>query len=153
MAGVGIDNDSDYMRHFISLAKELNMAIAVTYLQKWNPAPRNAVSIIDRSGEMVLTYAKVHTCDFGSMEASVTPGDDFPVCELDTKAGPVKVGCMICYDREFPESARILMLNGAEVVLVPNACGIEPVEDRSAQDTRLRKCGCHGNDKLCQPSL
>ena len=113
------------MRHFISLAKELNMAIAVTYLQKWNPAPRNAVSIIARSGEIILTYAKVHTCDFLPTEASVTPGDAFPVCVLDTKAGPVKIGCMTCYDREFPESARILMLNGAELILVPNACGID----------------------------
>ena len=33
---------------------------------------------------------------------------------------------MICYDREFPESARILMLKGAEVILVPNACPMEP---------------------------
>ncbi len=31
---------------------------------------------------------------------------------------------MICYGREFPESARLLMLNGAELVLVPNACGL-----------------------------
>ena len=45
--------------------------------------------------------------------------------ELDTAAGFVMVGCMICYDREFPESARILMLKGAEIVLVPNACPME----------------------------
>ena len=32
---------------------------------------------------------------------------------------------MICYDREFPESARILMLKGAELILVPNACPME----------------------------
>jgi predicted amidohydrolase len=98
------------------------MAIAVTFLQKWNPAPRNTVIIVSRSGEIVLTYAKVHTCDFIPTEASLTPGDSFPVCVLDTKSGPVKVGCMICYDREFPESARILMLNGAELILIPNAC-------------------------------
>ena len=40
---------------------------------------------------------------------------------LDTASGNVKVGAMICYDREFPESARILMLKGAEIILVPNA--------------------------------
>ncbi len=45
--------------------------------------------------------------------------------ELDTASGMVKTGCMICYDREFPESARILMLKGAELVLVPNACPME----------------------------
>lgn len=122
--GLAVDADSAYIRHYTALARELKIAIAVTYLQKWHPAPRNAVSIIDRSGRMVLTYAKVHTCDFIQTEASLTPGDDFPVCELDTGAGPVKVGCMICYDREFPESARILMLNGAEVILIPNACEI-----------------------------
>lgn len=33
---------------------------------------------------------------------------------------------MICYDREFPESARVLMLKGAELILVPNACPIDP---------------------------
>jgi predicted amidohydrolase len=47
------------------------------------------------------------------------------VAALDTAAGPVAVGAMICYDREFPESARVLMLIGAEIVLVPNACDLE----------------------------
>ena len=41
------------------------------------------------------------------------------------RAGRVNVGAMICYDREFPESARLLMLRGAELVLVPNACPME----------------------------
>ena len=35
------------------------------------------------------------------------------------------IGAMICYDREFPESARILMLKGAEIILTPNACDLE----------------------------
>ena len=72
----------------------------------------------------MLTYAKVHTCEF-DIEASCTPGDDFYVCDLDTAAGEVKLGAMICYDREFPESARILMLKGAEVILTPNSCPLE----------------------------
>src|SRR4029453_18990729 len=55
----------------------------------------------------------------------LTPGDEFYVCTLDTAAGDVQVGAMICYDREFPESARVLMLKGAEIVLVPNACDLE----------------------------
>ena len=44
---------------------------------------------------------------------------------LDTACGTVQVGAMICFDREFPESARILMLKGAELILVPNACPME----------------------------
>ena len=47
------------------------------------------------------------------------------MADLDTEKGTVKVGSMICYDREFPESARILMLKGAEILLVPNACPME----------------------------
>jgi len=71
-----------------------------------------------------MTYAKVHTCDFGD-ERFLTPGDNFFVTALDTACGKIKVGAMICYDREFPESARILMLKGAELILVPNACPME----------------------------
>lgn len=117
--------DDEYVVRFRELALELGMAIALTYLEKWQGAPRNTVALIDRSGAIVLTYAKVHTCDFFAMESSCTPGDDFHVVSLSTAAGPVSIGAMICYDREHPESARILMLKGAEVVLVPNACGLE----------------------------
>jgi predicted amidohydrolase len=123
--GLAIGPDDPYFTHFRELARELNMAIALTYLQRWETLPRNAVSLIDRHGEIVLTYAKVHTCDFDSHEASLTPGDEFHVCSLDTVHGPVRIGTMICYDREFPESVRILMLKGAEIVLVPNACEME----------------------------
>ena len=100
------------------------MAIGVPLLEKWENAPRNSLVLFDRFGERKLTYAKVHTCDFGA-EKDLTPGEDFYVTELDTACGNVKVGAMICYDREFPESARILMLKGAELILVPNACPME----------------------------
>lgn len=121
---LAISRDDSFIVHFRNLAKELNMAIALTYLEKWKGAPRNSVSLIDRHGEIVLTYAKVHTCEF-DVEAAVTPGDGFPVCALDTGQGNVKTGFMICYDREFPESARILMLEGAELILTPNACTLD----------------------------
>ena len=119
-----ISRDDSFIAHFRTLAKELKMAIALTYLEEWNGAPRNSVSLIDRRGEIVLTYAKVHTCEF-DVECALTPGDDFSVCALETEQGEVKIGFMICFDREFPESARILMLNGAELILVPNACELE----------------------------
>jgi len=121
---LAISPDDPFIIHFQHLARELNMAIALTYLEKWNGAPRNSVSLIDRHGEILLTYAKVHTCEF-DVEAALTPGDCFPVCALDTEQGEVKIGFMICYDREFPESARILMLEGAELILTPNACTLE----------------------------
>lgn len=116
--------DSEYIETFSRLAKELDMAIGITFLEKHEPSPRNSLVLIDRHGDNVLTYAKVHTCDFGP-EHLLTAGDDFYVANLDTRSGIVKVGAMICYDREFPESARILMLEGAEIILVPNACPME----------------------------
>jgi len=119
---VGLDDR--FIAHFRRLAKELNMAVAITYLEKWAGRPRNSVSLIDRHGEVVLTYAKVHTCEF-DVECALTPGDGFPVCALDTEQGNVRVGFMICFDREFPESARILMLRGAELILTPNACTLD----------------------------
>ncbi|HEV2107795.1 MAG TPA: carbon-nitrogen hydrolase family protein [Thermomicrobiales bacterium] len=117
--------DDAFVQRFRSLARELQMAIAVTYLERWPGAPRNTVSLIDRSGEIVLTYAKVHTCDFDPLEDSLTPGDEFPVASLSTAGGDVQVGAMICFDREYPESARLLMLQGAEIILTPNACPLE----------------------------
>jgi N-carbamoylputrescine amidase len=116
--------DGPFVSHFRELARELGVAIVITYLEEWPGAPRNTATLIDRHGEPVLTYAKVHTCDFG-MEAALTPGDAFRVADLDTRSGTVRVGIMICYDREFPESARMLMLGGAEVILTPNACGLD----------------------------
>jgi predicted amidohydrolase len=119
-----VGTDDPFVLHFRALARDLDMAIALTYLERWPGAPRNSVSLIDRQGEIVLTYAKVHTCAF-DLEAACTPGDGFHVCALDTACGPVQVGAMICFDREFPESARILMLQGAELILTPNACDMD----------------------------
>ncbi len=116
--------DGAFVRSFAELARELGMAIGVTFLEKFEPSPKNSLCLFDRFGREALHYSKVHTCDFGE-EKYLTAGEDFFVCDLDTREGAVKVGAMICYDREFPESARILMLKGAEVVLVPNACPME----------------------------
>ncbi len=115
---------SDFVTTFGCLAKKLNMAIGITLLEKYKNAPRNSLVLFDRFGEQKLVYAKVHTCDF-DVECNLTPGEDFYVTTLDTECGEIKVGAMICFDREFPESARILMLKGAELILVPNACPME----------------------------
>ena len=119
-----IERSSAFVTSYQALAHALGMAITLTYLERWEGAPRNALSLIDRHGAIRLTYAKVHTCAW-DREAALTSGDDFFVCDLDTAVGPVKVGAMICFDREFPESARVLMLKGAELILTPNACELE----------------------------
>ena len=124
---LAISSDSEFVLCFAKLAKELELAIAVTFLEKNEPKPRNTVCLFDRFGKLVYKYSKVHICDFGESddESVLCAGDEFPVAELDTAKGSIMVGSMICYDREFPESARILMLIGVELLLVPNACPME----------------------------
>ena len=119
-----ISLEDDFVISFGKLAKELNMAIGITLLERYEDSQRNTMVLFDRFGKKKLTYAKVHTCDF-DVEKNLSPGNDFYVCSLNTACGEVQVGAMICYDREFPESARILMLKGAELILVPNACPME----------------------------
>lgn len=116
-----IDEESNYVKSFREVAKELKIGVVITYLSKGEKAPQNTALVIDKTGEILMKYSKVHTCDF-SLEALLQGGEEFNVCDFNG----VKVGVMICYDREFPESARILMLKGAEIILVPNACDMNP---------------------------
>jgi predicted amidohydrolase len=118
---MAIARDDPWVSAFREAASDLNLAILTTFLERWPGSPRNTALLIDRHGQDVLCYAKVHTCDWG-MEKALTPGESFEVARLDIEGGFVDVGVMICADREFPESARELMLGGAELILVPNAC-------------------------------
>ena len=124
LTALSIDAQGDFVRAFGELSGELQMAIGITFLERNEPAPLNSMILFDRFGRERLHYSKVHTCAF-DLEKVLAPGDDFYVTELDIGRDTVKVGSMICFDREFPESARILMLKGAEVILAPNACPME----------------------------
>ncbi len=116
--------NSDFVNTFGNLSRQQNMAIGITLLERHEKGLSNTFIVFDRFGEQKFVYRKVHTCDF-DVERHLVPGDDFYVTVLNTPLGEVKVGAMICFDREFPESARILMLKGAELILVPNACPME----------------------------
>lgn len=140
-AASAIDRRSDFFLSFAALAQELRMNIALTYLEAHSPKPRNSVSIINGTGEVVLNYSKVFICDFGKAEllkpdpnpteigcdVNCSPGESFEVCVLNGAEGAVRVGAMICADREFPEPADELMQNGAELIVVPNACSWDDV--------------------------
>lgn len=121
---LAIAKDSSFVNAFRDLANELEMAIGITFLESNDPKPLNSVVFFDRTGKEILHYSKVHTCAF-SDEAVLSEGEDFHTADLDFGRGTVKFGSMICFDREFPESARILMLKGAELILAPNACPME----------------------------
>ena len=99
-------------------AKEQSIGLVATALTKGKSNPQNSAFVISKDGKILMKYAKVHTCDFTD-EKVLESCTEFKVCDFDG----VKKGIMICYDREYPESARVLMLKGAEIILVPNDCG------------------------------
>ena len=134
LKNLSIGKDSGFINAFRELAGELQMAIGITFLEKNDPLPLNSVIFFDRYGKEILHYSKLHTCAFDA-EKVLSEGDDFHVTDLDYGKGTVKIGSMICFDREFPESARILMLKGAELILAPNACPME-INRLSALRTR-----------------
>lgn len=116
-AASAMKEDDPHLLAFRQKAKELQMGVVITGYTQGKRRPRNTAFLIGRDGEILLRYHKVHTCDFAS-ERMLESGDEFFVAEFDG----VKIGIMICYDREYPESARVLMMKGAEIILVPNDC-------------------------------
>lgn len=109
--------ESDYVTAVKDAASTYKIGVCATFLSKTKDKFQNTAIIIDRRGNTLLNYAKVHTCDF-SLEKLLQHGSEFKVCDFEG----IQIGVMIYYDREFPESARVLMLKGAEIILVPNAC-------------------------------
>lgn len=112
-----LTQDSKPIKTFEELAKELSIGICITGFTKGKKYPQNSAFIINRDGKIILKYSKVHTCDF-AWERYLESGEVFNVCTFDD----ICIGVMICYDREYPESARELMLQGAELILIPNDC-------------------------------
>ncbi len=117
-------------------AKELGIGLVATALTKGNNNPQNSAFVIGKNGEILMKYSKVHTCDFAD-ERVLESGTEFKVCDFDS----VKIGVMICYDREYPESARILMLKGAELIFVPNDC--------ESMQPRLQALSTRAYENMC----
>lgn len=113
-----VSEDSPYIRQVCDAAKRLHLGVVLTAMTKGMEKPQNSAFVINKDGEILMKYSKVHTCDFAD-EACLESGDEFRVCDFHG----IRLGIMICYDREYPESARVLMMKGAEVILVPNDCG------------------------------
>lgn len=120
-----LERDHDVFKQFCLQARNLSIAIAITYLGVGREKPTNNVMLIDASGRIVFEYAKVHVCDFkGGTETALEAGPGFCSGSLTINGNELNVGAMICFDREFPESARELASRGAHLILVPNSCKI-----------------------------
>ena len=101
-------------KYFGQLAKQHDLYIVAGLLERDGHLVYNTSALIGPDGELIGKYRKV-TLPRGEIEGGITPGNDYPVFE--TRFG--KVGMMICYDGFFPEVARELSNNGAEVIAWP----------------------------------
>jgi N-carbamoylputrescine amidase len=107
------------------LAKKYNVVLPVSLYERENNALYNTVVMVDADGTVLGKYRKSHIPDGVGYEEKYyfSPGDTgFKV--WDTMVG--KVGVAICWDQWFPEVARSMTLQGAEVLLYPTAIGSEP---------------------------
>ena len=117
--------DNEGIAKFQFLARELGVVLPFSFFERDNQAYFNSVAMIDAGGEMLGVYRKTHIPDgVGYQEKYYfNPGDTgFRVWQ--TKFGQVGLG--ICWDQWFPETARCLVLGGAEILLYPTAIGNEP---------------------------
>ncbi len=116
------------IKKFSELAKELKVVLPVSFFEKANRAHYNSVAIVDADGSILGKYRKSHIPDGPGYQEKFyfNPGDTgFKV--WNTKYAKIGVG--ICWDQWFPEAARSMVLNGAELLLYPTAIGGEPEDD------------------------
>lgn len=119
--------DSRVVQHFAALAKSLGVVLPISFFERAGPAFYNSVVVADADGSIASHYRKTHIPQNPGYEEKYyfSPGDlGFQV--TDTQFG--RLGCAICWDQWFPETARSLVLKGAEVLLYPTAIGSEPAD-------------------------
>jgi N-carbamoylputrescine amidase len=107
------------------LARELGVVLPVSFFERSGQACFNSVAIVDADGRVLGLYRKAHIPNgVGYQEKTYfSPGDTgFRV--WDTRFGRIGVG--ICWDQWFPECARVMALQGAELLMYPTAIGTEP---------------------------
>jgi N-carbamoylputrescine amidase len=113
------------VQHFQLIAGQLDVVIPVSFFEKKNQAYYNTVAVIDADGSMLGIYRKTHIPDGPGYEEKFyfNPGDTgFRVWK--TRYAAIGVG--VCWDQWFPETARSMVLMGAEILFYPTAIGSEP---------------------------
>ncbi len=116
--------DQPTIRRMQEIARERELVLPVSFFEKAGQAYYNAIVIIDADGSIVGHYRKSHIPDFPLYEEKFyfSPGDTgFRV--FNTRYG--RIGVAICWDQWFPEAARAMVLQGAEMLFYPTAIGDE----------------------------
>lgn len=127
------------IQHFKKIAKELNVVLPISFYEKKNNARYNSLAVIDADGEILGVYRKSHIPDGPGYEEKFyfNPGDTgFKV--WDTKYAKIGVG--ICWDQWYPEAARCMVLEGAELLFYPTAIGSEPQDGNIDSKDHWQRC-------------
>ena len=115
------------VRRLSALARELGVVLPVSFFERANQARYNTVAVLDSDGALLGTYRKSHIPDGPGYEEKYyfNPGD-LGVKVWRTKYADIGVG--ICWDQWYPELARSMALQGAEILFYPTAIGSEPLD-------------------------
>ncbi|MDH6268019.1 putative amidohydrolase [Rhizobium sp. SG_E_25_P2] len=124
-----------YIEQLRKAARDHNIAVVATFLEQGEPKPFNTALLIDAAGEVALHQRKRHICFFDNPEEACAPGDRSTVARIKTRAGDITVGLMICMDREFPDVVSDLVIQGAELILIPNSSPL--MDDNVVGDVRV----------------
>jgi len=118
--------DSSLIKHYQEIAKKYDVVLPISFFEKSNNCYFNSLVVIDADGKVIDLYRKSHIPTGQCYEEKFyfTPGDT-GFKTFKTKYGVIGVG--ICWDQWFPEAARIMALQGAEMLFYPTAIGSEPV--------------------------
>jgi N-carbamoylputrescine amidase len=119
------EDDSDVLEHFAKLAKELQVVLPISFFERKRNAFFNSIVVFDSDGTNLGKYRKSHIPDGPGYQEKFyfSPGDT-GFRTFSTNYGVIGIG--ICWDQWFPETARALVLNGAEILFYPTAIGSEP---------------------------
>ena len=123
---------------FGSLAKELGVVIVTSLFEKRAAGLyHNTAVVIERDGTIAGKYRKMHIPDDPAYYEKFyfTPGD-LGFHPIDTSVG--RLGVLVCWDQWYPEAARLMALQGAEMLIYPTAIGFES-PDEPAEQQRQRE--------------
>jgi N-carbamoylputrescine amidase len=117
--------DNKAIAHFSRIARELGVVLPISFFEKANNAYFNSIAILDADGSNLGVYRKAHIPNGpGYQEKNYFSPGDTGFMVFDTKFA--RIGVAICWDQWFPETARSLALQGAELIFFPTAIGSEP---------------------------
>jgi N-carbamoylputrescine amidase len=125
-----------FIGRFQALARELNVVLPLSFFEQAGHAYYNSLVMVDATGEVLGLYRKSHIPDGpGYMEKYYFAPGDTGFRAFATRSGTI--GAAICWDQWYPEAARAMALQGAEVLLYPTAIGSEPDAAGSMDTSRM----------------